>query len=75
MGGKPGALFARAGHQVVFSYARSQKKLDGLARDGGPNARAGAPAEAARQADALLLAVHCGAGGFACHALRLLARL
>ena len=27
MGGKLGAIFARAGHDVVFSYARSPKKL------------------------------------------------
>jgi predicted dinucleotide-binding enzyme len=27
MGGKLGALFARAGHEVVFSYARTRKKL------------------------------------------------
>jgi 8-hydroxy-5-deazaflavin:NADPH oxidoreductase len=58
MGGKLGTLFARAGYQVVFSYARSEKKLKGLARDAGKNARAGTPAEAARDADALLLAVH-----------------
>jgi predicted dinucleotide-binding enzyme len=58
MGGKLGTLFARAGHEVVFSYARSQKKLEGLARDAGRNARAGAPGEAAHEADALLLAVH-----------------
>jgi 8-hydroxy-5-deazaflavin:NADPH oxidoreductase len=58
MGGKLGTLFTRAGHEVVFSYARSQKKLEGLARDAGPKARAGTPAEAARGADALLLAVH-----------------
>ena len=58
MGGKLGTLFARAGHEVVFGYARSQKKLETLARDAGRNARAGTPAEAAREADALLLAVH-----------------
>jgi 8-hydroxy-5-deazaflavin:NADPH oxidoreductase len=58
MGGKLGTLFARAGHEVVFSYARSRKKLDGLARDAGKNAKAGTPAEAARDADAILLAVH-----------------
>ena len=58
MGGKLGTLFARAGHEVVFSYARSRKKLDGLARDAGKNATAGTPAEAARDADAILLAVH-----------------
>lgn len=58
MGGKLGTIFARAGHDVVFSYARSQKKLVKLARDAGKNARTGTPAEAAQDADALLLAVH-----------------
>jgi predicted dinucleotide-binding enzyme len=58
MGGKLGMLFARAGHEVVFSYARSQQKLQGLAREAHGNARAGTPGEAARGADALLLAVH-----------------
>jgi 8-hydroxy-5-deazaflavin:NADPH oxidoreductase len=58
MGGKLGTLFARAGHQVVFSYARSRKKLEALAREAGGLARAGTPREAAREADALLLAVH-----------------
>jgi len=58
MGGKLGTLFARAGHEVVFSYARSRKKLEGLARDAGRKARAGTPAEAAREAEAILLAVH-----------------
>lgn len=58
MGGKLGTIFARAGHEVVFSYARSKKKLEGLARDAGRNAPAGAPVEVAREADALLLAAH-----------------
>jgi len=58
MGGKLGTLFARAGHDVVFSYARSEQKLKKLARDAKGNARAGTPGEAARAADALLLAVH-----------------
>jgi len=58
MGAKLGTLFARAGHQVVFSYARSERKLKRLAREAGANARAGTPADAARDADALLLAVH-----------------
>jgi predicted dinucleotide-binding enzyme len=39
MGGKLGTIFARAGHEVVFSYARSQDKLNTLARDSGPKAR------------------------------------
>lgn len=56
MGAKLGTLFARAGHDVVFSYSRNEANLQRLAREAG--ARAGTPAEAARQADALLLAVH-----------------
>ncbi len=59
MGGKLGTIFARAGHEVVFSYARSNDKLKRLARDAHGNARAGTPGEAAQEADALLLAVHC----------------
>jgi 8-hydroxy-5-deazaflavin:NADPH oxidoreductase len=58
MGGKLGTLFARAGHEVVFSYARSERKLKRLAREAQGNARAGTPRVAAREADALLLAVH-----------------
>jgi predicted dinucleotide-binding enzyme len=58
MGSKLGTIFARAGHDVVFSYARSRKKLEKLAREAGGNARAGTPAEAAADADAILLAVH-----------------
>jgi predicted dinucleotide-binding enzyme len=57
MGGKLGTLFARAGHDVVFSYAHSQQKLKRLARDA-RRARVGTPADAARDADAVLLAVH-----------------
>jgi 8-hydroxy-5-deazaflavin:NADPH oxidoreductase len=58
MGSKLGTLFARAGHKVVFSYSRSEQKLDRLAREAGKNAQAGTPAGAATDADALLLAVH-----------------
>jgi len=58
MGGKLGTIFARAGHEVVFSYSHSEAKLKRLARDAGGRARAGTPAEAALEADALLLAVH-----------------
>jgi predicted dinucleotide-binding enzyme len=58
MGGKLGTIFARAGHEVVFSYARSHQKLERLAREAGENARAGTPREAAQNADAVLLATH-----------------
>src|SRR5256886_14706045 len=58
MGGKLGTIWASAGHEVVFSYARSEQKLAKLAREARGKARAGTPGEAAREADALLLAVH-----------------
>jgi predicted dinucleotide-binding enzyme len=58
MGAKLGTIFARAGHEVVFSYARSNDKLKKLAREAQGKARAGTPGEAATEADALLLAVH-----------------
>jgi hypothetical protein len=51
MGGKLGTIWARAGHDVVFSYSRSEQKLKKLGRHGTPR-------EAAQKADALLLAVH-----------------
>ncbi|MGH9354963.1 MAG: NADPH-dependent F420 reductase [Terriglobia bacterium] len=58
MGAKLGTLFARAGHEVVFSYARNSEKLEKLARDAKGKAWPGTPREAAQEADALLLAVH-----------------
>jgi predicted dinucleotide-binding enzyme len=58
MGGKLGTLFARAGHEVTFSYARHREKLEQLAQEAEGNARAGTPREAAQDADALLLAIH-----------------
>ena len=32
MGGKLGTVLARAGHEVIFSYARSKEKLKRLLR-------------------------------------------
>ena len=58
IGGKLGTLFARAGHQVTFSYSRSIDKLEGLAAEAGNGARVGSPAQAAKTADIVLLAVH-----------------
>ncbi|HEY1990867.1 MAG TPA: NADPH-dependent F420 reductase [Gammaproteobacteria bacterium] len=58
MGAKLGTLFARAGHEVTFSYSRSERKLRRLARDAGQRAHAGTVREAAEDADAVLLAVH-----------------
>ena len=56
MGAKLGTIFARARHDVVFSYSRDEEKLESLARESG--GRAGTPGDAARDADAVLLAVH-----------------
>ncbi len=58
MGGKLGTLWARAGHEVFFSYSRSREKLERLAREAGGGARAGSPREAAEGSEVLLLAVH-----------------
>ena len=58
MGGKLGTLFARAGHEVVFSYSHKRSRLETLARKAGKTARAGTPREAVQDADVLLLAVH-----------------
>src|SRR3981081_1752414 len=58
MGGKLGTIFARAGHEVVFSYAGIEQKLKTLARATKGKARTGTPREAAQNADAVLLAVH-----------------
>lgn len=58
IGGTLGTALARAGHDVVFSYSRSRRKLERLADDAGARARAGTPAEAAAHADAVVLAVH-----------------
>ena len=58
IGGKLGTIFARAGHDVIFSYSRHPKKLEELAQNAKNNARAGTPQEAGQQSDVLLLAVH-----------------
>jgi predicted dinucleotide-binding enzyme len=58
MGGKLGTIFARAGHEVIFSYARGEQKLKKFARDAKGKAKHGTPGEAAKDADALLMAVH-----------------
>jgi predicted dinucleotide-binding enzyme len=58
MGGKLGTLFARAGHEVVFSYSRDPAKLLQLAEEAGNGARAATPRQSAENADVLLLAVH-----------------
>lgn len=58
MGAKLGTLFARAGHEVIFSYARSVEKLKKLAKEAGAAARPGTPRDAVEQSDVLLVAVN-----------------
>jgi len=41
MGGTFGTIFARAGHEVVFSYSRNRQKLERLAQEAQGSARAG----------------------------------
>jgi 8-hydroxy-5-deazaflavin:NADPH oxidoreductase len=58
MGGALGALLGAAGHEITCSFARRRGKLEELARETAQRARAGSPAKAAREADAVILAVH-----------------
>ena len=59
MGGALGRSFAAARHRVAFSYSRDRAKLERLARASGARARAASsPADAVRDADVVLLAVH-----------------
>ena len=46
MGSKLGTILARAGHEVTFSYSRSETRLERLAKEAGGRARAATPAEA-----------------------------
>ena len=58
MGGKLGTIFARARHEVVFSYARSSDKLKKAGTQRARQCTCRHATEAAKDADALLLAVH-----------------
>ncbi len=57
MGGGLGRLWAKHGHEVMFSYSRRPEKLQDLVHEIGFHAQAGMPEEAVRFADVLLLAV------------------
>ena len=58
MGGALGQLFAASGHTVTFSYSRDAAKLERLAASSGGRGRAGSPADAAHDAQVVVLAVH-----------------
>ncbi|TFI54866.1 transmembrane reductase oxidoreductase [Mastigocladus laminosus UU774] len=57
MGSAMGKLWARQGHQVMFSYSRDPKKLEAIAKSAGANARTGTTAEAARFGEVIMLTV------------------
>lgn len=57
MGSAIGKIWARQGHQVMFSYSRDLKKLEAIAQSAGPNAHTGTPAEAARFGEVIMLTV------------------
>ena len=61
IGANAGRQFARAGHEVLFSFARDEAKLRALAEEVGPLARAGTPREAAAFGEVVMLAVPWGA--------------
>lgn len=56
VGSTLGKLWAKAGHQVMFSFSRHPERLQTLARQIGSNATNGTPAEAANFADVVLFA-------------------
>lgn len=56
VGSTLGELWAKAGHQVMFSFSRDPERLRTLASKIGPNATSGTPAEAANFADVILFA-------------------
>jgi predicted dinucleotide-binding enzyme len=55
IGGNAGRLFARAGHEVMFSFSRDPEKLEQLARENG--GRSGSPADAAQFGEVVVLSV------------------
>jgi 8-hydroxy-5-deazaflavin:NADPH oxidoreductase len=56
VGSTLGELWAKAGHQIMFSFSRNPERLHTLAKRIGSNVMAGTPAEAANFADVVLLA-------------------
>lgn len=56
VGSTLGELWAKAGHQVMFSFSRHPERLQTLAKRIGSNATSGTPAEAANFADVVLFA-------------------
>lgn len=57
MGAALGKIWAKAGHDVIFSYSRDEHKLRQLAAAAGETAQAGTPQEAVAHSDVILFAV------------------
>lgn len=57
MGGALGTLWAKNGHQVLFSYSRDKNKMRELAEAAGSNAQIGTPEEGTQFGDVVVLAV------------------
>jgi 8-hydroxy-5-deazaflavin:NADPH oxidoreductase len=52
-----GKLFAKNGHDVMYSYSRNPRKFESLVIETGPTAQWGIPEQAARFGDVVVLAV------------------
>lgn len=57
IGGNAGRLALRAGHEVMFSFARSVESLEQAAADAGEGARTGTPEAAVAFAEVVIFAV------------------
>ncbi|MBW4505442.1 MAG: NAD(P)-binding domain-containing protein [Scytonematopsis contorta HA4267-MV1] len=57
MGSGLGKIWAKAGHQVIFSYSRDDLKLRQLAASAGETAKVGTPELAVAESDVIVLAV------------------
>ncbi|MBG1263068.1 NADPH-dependent F420 reductase [Nostoc commune] len=57
MGAALGKLWAKAGHQVIFSYSRDEDKLREIAASAGMTAKAGTIQAAVAESDVVFLAV------------------
>jgi 8-hydroxy-5-deazaflavin:NADPH oxidoreductase len=61
MGSGLGKIWAKNGHELMFSYSRDVTKLEKIASSIGSNASVGTPAEAVKFANVIVLAVPYGA--------------
>jgi predicted dinucleotide-binding enzyme len=57
IGSNAGRLFAAAGHEVLFSFARDPQDLSARSEAAGPRVRAGTPSEAAAFGEVVMLSV------------------